>query len=114
MRRPSPLSFSKVLVGNLPLSSCLSAFIRHPYAFKYLWTPDRGIQGQAKSGSQVAGVTKKGIEPFRGDIPFLSFSKSFIGNPEVLNAVDPGSQVAGVTDLRGKYIEGFPSCYLDS
>jgi len=87
VRRPSPLSFSKVLVGNLPLSSCLSAFIRHPYAFKYFWTPDRSIQGQAKNGSQVAGVT-----------PLSSFPKFLIGNPEVLNAVDPGLKIAGVTD----------------
>jgi len=59
-------------------------------------------------------VTKKGIEAFRNDIPFLSFPKFLIGNPEVLNAVDPGLKIAGVTNLRRKYIEGFPSCYLDS
>jgi len=42
--------------------------------YSMLWTPRRAIQGQAKNGLKVAGVT----------------------------------------DLRGKYIEGFPSCYLDS
>jgi len=28
--------------------------------FEYLWTPDRSIQGQAKNGLKIAGVTKKG------------------------------------------------------
>jgi len=32
-------------------------FYQASKVFKYFWTPDRGIQGQAKSGSQVAGVT---------------------------------------------------------
>jgi len=27
---------------------------------KYLWTPDRNIQGQAKNGLKIAGVTNKG------------------------------------------------------
>jgi len=49
-------------------------FYQASKVFKYFWTPDRGIQGQAKSGLKIAGVT----------------------------------------NLRGKYIEGFPSCYLDS
>jgi len=26
---------------------------------KHLWTPDRSIQGQAKSGLKIAGVTKR-------------------------------------------------------
>jgi hypothetical protein len=45
-RNPPPPSFPKFFIGN-------------PNAFKYLWTPDRGIQGQAKSGSKVAGVTRR-------------------------------------------------------
>jgi len=28
-------------------------------SFQILWTPDRGIQGQAKSGLKIAGVTKR-------------------------------------------------------
>ncbi len=29
-------------------------------SFQYLWTPDRDIQGQAKSGLKIAGVTDLG------------------------------------------------------
>jgi len=53
-------------------------FYRESRGFQILWTPDRNIQGQAKNGSKVAGVTKRWeskyfqycgplIETFRGD-----------------------------------------------
>jgi len=43
----------------------------NPNAFKYLWTPDRGIQGQAKSGSKIAGVTRGvGIHVFAFSLVF--------------------------------------------
>ncbi|MDD3699585.1 MAG: hypothetical protein PHI00_07555, partial [Atribacterota bacterium] len=51
LRNPSPPSFPKSSIGN-------------PKAFKYLWTPDRTIQGQAKNGSKVTGVTRRWASMF--------------------------------------------------
>ncbi len=55
-----PPSFPKFFIGNP----------RFCFFFDFLkpWTPDRSIQGQAKNGLKIAGVTAEGvIEPFRGD-----------------------------------------------
>ena len=35
-------------------------FYRESKCFQILWTPDRSIQGQAKSGLKIAGVTNEG------------------------------------------------------
>jgi len=44
--------------SETPISSVIpEIFSRESRSFKCLWTPDRAIQGQAKSGSQVTGVT---------------------------------------------------------
>jgi len=48
-----------VLRRGFSFPSVSRFFIGNPKVFKYFWTPDRSIQGQAKSGSKVAGVTKK-------------------------------------------------------
>jgi len=63
-----PPSFPKSFIGNPRF--CLS-FVLKP------WTPDRNIQGQAKNGLKIAGVTRRweskgflplnNLEPFRGD-----------------------------------------------
>jgi len=61
--------------------------------FKYFWTPDRSIQGQAKSGLKIAGVTKKAIEPFRNN--GQGDDRSIQGQAK------NGSEVAGVTKKKG-------------
>jgi len=78
-----------------------SKFLLLLLVFQYFWTPDRSIQGQAKSGLKIAGVTNKGNRSVQGDIPFLSFPKSFIGNPRFFFGFSIGNH------------RGFPSYYLD-
>ncbi len=75
------------------LAPLFPKFSRESKYFFKPWTPDRTIQGQAKNGLKIAGVTKKGnrsiqewrtkaTKPFRGDdLPTPSFPKSLIGNP---------------------------------
>jgi hypothetical protein len=62
---------------------------------KYLWTPDRNIQGQAKNGLKIAGVTKRWESKcFKYCGPLIG---AFRGD-----------------GLGKKHIEGFLSYYLDS
>jgi len=42
-------------------------FNRESKSFQILWTPDRGIQGQAKNGLKIAGVTAKSWSPKKRD-----------------------------------------------
>ncbi len=44
---------------STPPSVIPEIFYRESKSFQILWTPDRGIQGQAKNGLKIAGVTAK-------------------------------------------------------
>jgi len=71
------LSFPKSLIGNPPLSVIPEIFNRESTSpsvipeilnresrgFSIPWTPDKTIQGQAKNGLKIAGVTKNGGNP---------------------------------------------------
>ena len=80
---------------------------------KYLWTPDRDIQGQAKNGLKIAGVTKRWeskcfkycgplINILRGDDLLFRHSRNLQSgiHMHLKTMMDPGLKIAGVTSKR--------------
>ena len=96
-------------------------FYQASKSFKNIWIPDRGIQGQAKNGLKIAGVTRrwesKGfetrgplIEPFRGDdteafssgLFFVNFLCLFVFSsfPGVMRGLAPSLSVPSCLKFR--------------